>query len=101
MGDKLGGDYIFDITYIRRAYTGLYDTLTESLASFDVLTQNKYPRLKDVFGRIDNEIGCLYTKTGKATIHPIFIKRNLCCLIARLPGAWRVRQEGKTLTLLN
>src|SRR5208282_2637626 len=59
MGDKLGGDYIFDISYIRNAYAGLYDTLTESLASFDVLTRNRYPHLKDVLVRIDKEIRLL------------------------------------------
>ena len=75
MGDKLGGDYIFDITYIRSAYAGLYDTLTESLASFDVLTQNKYPRLKDVLGRIDKEIRLLVYKNGDSS-DLIETKRN-------------------------
>src|SRR5208337_1859570 len=56
MGDKLGGGYIFDITYIKGAYAVLYDTLSESLANFDVLTQNKYPRLKDALRFIDQEI---------------------------------------------
>src|SRR5271157_6056661 len=56
MGDKLGGDYLFDIVYVRRTYSILYDTVTESLQSFDVLTQNKYPRLKDVLGFINKEI---------------------------------------------
>ncbi|MGD0282370.1 MAG: PEP/pyruvate-binding domain-containing protein [Dissulfurispiraceae bacterium] len=64
MGDKLGGDYIFDVTYIRSAYSGLYATLADSLVSFDVLTRNKYPRLKDVLGRIDREIRLLVYKDG-------------------------------------
>src|SRR5208282_3813936 len=75
MGDKLGGDYIFDISYIRSAYAGLYDTLTESLVSFDVLTKNKYPRLKDVFGRIDREVRLLVYKNGDSA-HLIETKRN-------------------------
>ena len=67
MGDKLGGDYIFDITYIRTSYAGLYDTLTESLASFDVLTHHRYPRLKDVLDRIDKDIRLLvYQNTDSA-----------------------------------
>ena len=78
MGDKLGGDYIFDITYIRSAYAGLYDTLTESLASFDVLTQNKYPRLKDELGRIDKEIRLLVYKNGAGS-DLIQTKRNESC----------------------
>ncbi|MBF0505318.1 MAG: hypothetical protein HQL09_00630 [Nitrospirae bacterium] len=56
MGDKLGGDYIFDVTYIRGSYAVLYDTLSESLANFDVLTRNKYPRVKDALRFIDQEI---------------------------------------------
>jgi pyruvate,water dikinase len=84
MGDKLGGDYIFDITYIRNAYAGLYDTLTESLASFDVLTQNRYPQLKDVLGRIDKEIRLLVYKNGDSA-RLIETKRNQSQLNGRRP----------------
>jgi pyruvate,water dikinase len=59
MGEKLGGDYIFDITFIKNSYASLYSMLAESLASFNVLTQNRYPRLKDVFSRIDKDIRLL------------------------------------------
>ncbi len=88
MGDKLGGDYIFDITYIRSAYAGLHDTLTESLASFDVLTQNKYPRLKDVLARIDKEIRLLLYKNGDSA-HLIETKRNEARLNGSGPGSYK------------
>ncbi len=56
MGDKLGGDYIFDVIYIRDTYSLLYDKLSDSLSSFNALTQNKYPHLKNVLSAIDKEI---------------------------------------------
>ncbi|MBF0558915.1 MAG: hypothetical protein HQL08_09055 [Nitrospirae bacterium] len=59
MGDKLGGDYLFDIAYIRSAYEGLYATLGSSIESFNVLTRDRYPQLKNVFGRIDRDIRLL------------------------------------------
>jgi pyruvate,water dikinase len=31
MGDKLGGDYLFDITYIKESYSGLYAAMQDSL----------------------------------------------------------------------
>jgi pyruvate,water dikinase len=84
MGDKLSGDYIFDITYIRSAYTGLYDTLTKSLASFDVLTHNRYPHLKEVLYRIDKEIRLLiYQNMDRANL--IETKRDESQLNGRRP----------------
>ncbi len=84
MGDKLGGDYIFDITYIRSAYAALYDTLTESLASFAVLTRNRYPQLEDVLGRIDKEIRLLVYKNGDSA-HSTETKRNESQMNGRRP----------------
>ena len=37
MGDTLGGDYLFDIQYVRRSYENLSAALERSLASFDDL----------------------------------------------------------------
>ncbi|MCL5023771.1 MAG: PEP-utilizing enzyme [Nitrospirae bacterium] len=56
MGEKLGGDYLFDITYVKSAYSGLYSTVHDSLLSFDLLTRDRYPRLHQVFGDIDARI---------------------------------------------
>lgn len=56
MGEKLGGDYIFDINYIRKAYSGLSATVQGSMQSFDVLTGSKHAGLRDVFNRIDEQI---------------------------------------------
>lgn len=59
MGDKLGGDYIFDINYIKRTYSALSSVVSGSIQSFDSLTHNKYPQIHDVFGRIDSRVNNL------------------------------------------
>ncbi len=56
MGEKLGGDYLFDINYIRKAYSQLRNDLEHSIRNFDALTHRRYVRLHDVFGRIDSLI---------------------------------------------
>lgn len=56
MGEKLGGDYIFDINYIRKAYSGLSATVQGSIHSYDVLAGNTHTGLRDVFNRIDKQI---------------------------------------------
>jgi pyruvate,water dikinase len=56
MGEKLGGDYLFDINYIKSAYSELAGTVSNSLQNFDALTMNKYLKLHDVFNRVDSQI---------------------------------------------
>jgi pyruvate,water dikinase len=56
MGEKLGGDYLFDIVYMKSAYEGLFDVISGSIVNFDMLTQNKYLQLHDVFKDIDSRI---------------------------------------------
>ncbi len=56
MGEKLGGDYLFDINYIKGAYSELAGTVLNSLQDFDALTSNKYLKLHDVFGHVDSQI---------------------------------------------
>jgi pyruvate,water dikinase len=59
MGEKLGGDYLFDIVYLRSAYSELRDNISDSIESFDVLTRGKYAELKEIFARIDREVNSL------------------------------------------
>jgi len=56
MGDKLGGDYLFDINYIKSAYSELAGTVSNSLQNFDALTADKYLKLHEVSQRIDSQI---------------------------------------------
>jgi pyruvate,water dikinase len=56
MGEKLGGDYLFDINYITSAYSDLDTAITRSLQSFDALSQEGYSQIHDAFSRIDARI---------------------------------------------
>jgi pyruvate,water dikinase len=56
MGEKLGGDYLFDIVYMERVYEELFDAISGSITNFDMLTRNKYLQLSDVFKHIDSQI---------------------------------------------
>jgi pyruvate,water dikinase len=56
MGEKLGGDYLFDIHYVRDVYSKLSAALSVSIRNFDLLTRGKYPLLHGVYKRIDNQI---------------------------------------------
>ncbi|MBI5410089.1 MAG: hypothetical protein HZA14_12040 [Nitrospirae bacterium] len=59
MGDKLGGDYIFDINYIKGAYAELISAVGRSINSFNALTQNRYSGIHDAFRRIDGQLRSL------------------------------------------
>lgn len=56
MGDVLGGDYLFDIQYLRRAYGQLHANLGSSLLHFDRLTGGRYRELSAVHDRLDRRI---------------------------------------------
>ncbi len=56
MGEKLSGEYLFDINYIESAYAELSADVSSSIKNFDMLTRNGYPGLRDAFIRIDGRI---------------------------------------------
>lgn len=56
MGEKLGGDYLFDAVYVKKSYGELRDCVQSSMDNFDHLTEGRYERLHEVFNRIDNLI---------------------------------------------
>ncbi|MBF0488525.1 MAG: hypothetical protein HQK98_10215, partial [Nitrospirae bacterium] len=56
MGDKLGGNYIFDINYIKKSYSEFSDTLFQSIYNLNALSQNKYLYLHRVFERINTQV---------------------------------------------
>lgn len=56
MGEKLGGDYLFDIVYIRKAYADLAATVRGSIENFDTLTGGRYSGLPMAFEHIDSRI---------------------------------------------
>jgi pyruvate,water dikinase len=59
MGEKLSGDYLFDISYLKSAYAELRIRLSRSLSSFAELTGNRYVGLMEVYDRIDSSIRTL------------------------------------------
>lgn len=73
MGDKLSGDYLFDINYLRRAYSDLSEAVNNSIRSFDTLTGNKYPELHDVLARLDGRIKKMVYGEGISVDIPLVI----------------------------
>ncbi len=55
MGDKLGGNYIFDINYIKKSYAELADSLFKSIYNLNYLSQNRYLHLHQVFEKINDQ----------------------------------------------
>ena len=55
MGDKLGGNYIFDINYIKKSYSELADSLFQSIYNLNSLSQNRYMHLHRVFEKINDQ----------------------------------------------
>ncbi len=56
MGDTLGGDYLFDIQYVRRSYDDLHAAVDNSVREFGLLTHGRYPQLHEKFREIDEGI---------------------------------------------
>ncbi len=86
MGDKLGGEYIFDINYIKSAYAELHRRLSVSLSDFDVLTRHRYARIGEVFDRIDGEIRRLVYDEGAASGDLVVFYGDITWSMAREVG---------------
>jgi len=56
MGDKLGGDYIFDQEYIRSSCLQMGNLVYELVYNFNILAPKKYPALDGVFHQIRHDI---------------------------------------------
>jgi pyruvate,water dikinase len=73
MGDKLGGDYLFDIVYVKNAYAELALSVRRSIQLFDSLTGNNYPALHDVFERIDNRVKGMIYDSVLSSVGPVLL----------------------------
>jgi pyruvate,water dikinase len=71
MGDKLGGDYLFDIVYVKKAYTELSSSVRRSIQLFDSLTGNSHPAFHDVFERIDNRVKGMIYESVPSSVGPV------------------------------
>ncbi len=59
MGDKLSGDYIFDIAYIRQVTKKLSEYVFKSIHSLNLLSQNKYELLYQIHSKISSKVEAL------------------------------------------
>ena len=64
LGEKLGGDYLFDVNYTKAAYAELFAAISESLENFNILTDNAFPVLAQILFRIDGQVQRVLTETG-------------------------------------
>ncbi|MDA8423476.1 MAG: PEP/pyruvate-binding domain-containing protein, partial [Nitrospiraceae bacterium] len=71
MGEKLGGDYLFDIVYVKKAYASLKNDMENSLQAFDALTQDRYSRLHESFEYIDSLISRVVDEAPPAAGAPV------------------------------
>jgi pyruvate,water dikinase len=72
LGEKFGGEYLFDINYTKSAYTELYTAISEALKNFNILTGNTFPVLGEVLDRIDRQVQRVITETGQEA-GPFFV----------------------------
>lgn len=64
MGEKLGGDYLFDVNYTKSAYAHLHVAISDSLRNFNQLTDHQYPQLGNTLTRIDTLVQRMLTSAG-------------------------------------
>lgn len=57
MGEVLGGEYLFDAQYVKRARERLRASVSRSLDAFDELTGGRHGRLREVASSIDGMMG--------------------------------------------
>ncbi|MEZ7196288.1 PEP/pyruvate-binding domain-containing protein [Pseudodesulfovibrio karagichevae] len=60
MHDKLGGDYIFDVQYLRTSKQFIVDTVRELIDAFDAMAPGRYPDLyasfRDIRHKLESEL---------------------------------------------
>ncbi len=56
MHDKLGGDYIFDLQYLRSSKQYILETVRELIDAFDAMAPGRYSALYDSFRAIRNKL---------------------------------------------
>jgi len=77
MGEKLGGEYLFDIVYVINAHGRLKSDMEASLLAFDGLTQRRYPSLRHVFGHIDGLISGALAEAPDGIIRPVLFLEDI------------------------
>ena len=102
MGDTLGGDYLFDIQYVRRSYADLHAAVGDSLSDFDVLTHSRYSRLREKFREIDDGIRHVIDETvGAAKELVVFYEQVAGDMVRDIGGKNSSLAEIKNALKLN
>jgi len=86
MGEILGGDYLFDVQYVKRSYDRIATNVKDSLLSFDLLTEHRYPKLQDVFSSIDGQIRHVIDDTTPVSGALVLMYENIAGDMARTVG---------------
>ena len=78
MGDKLGGNYIFDINYIKKSYSELADSVFQSIYNLNSLSHNRYLHLHRIFEKISDQINrILEGKSPLDVREPVLFYRDI------------------------
>lgn len=85
MGDKLGGGYLFDITYIKRSYEDLSAAVGQSVQEFQNFTGRSFP-LDAAFNRIDGQIRASISGQPLAISEPLVFLEDITWEMARDVG---------------
>lgn len=101
ISEKTSGDYLFDIAYIREAYSDLVGAMRISLNDFNQLTDDKYPQLGQVFNRIDALIRDLIDPRAKKAQSLVIFLEDVTIEAAREVGgkSFHLSQLKNTLGL--
>ncbi len=86
MGEKLGGDYLFDIVYVKKAYASLRNDMENSLRAFDALTQGRYERLREAFEHIDTLISSMVDEALPAAGAPVLFFEEIPWGVSQIVG---------------
>jgi pyruvate,water dikinase len=86
MGETLGGDYLFDSTYLGRAYQELAAGTKRSLGAFDALTGCRNEALHDVFARLDLLIRMAVENRRGTTPRPLLFLEEITWELAHDVG---------------
>lgn len=78
MGDKLGGNYIFDKHYIKKTYSELADSVFQSIYNLNTLSQNRYLFLHRVFEKINDQVNrVLQGKSPQIARDPVLLYSDI------------------------
>ncbi len=86
MGENLGGDYLFDINYVKEAHARLSEAVDLSITRFDSLTQGAYPGIREAFARVEGQIGDAISDSSRGPALPVMSFDDLTWENAREAG---------------